>query len=244
MSIFIVFENLPSVGTVFIFIYAKTITFQACPWLEWMHVINDNIEKLTKNIYRYIAMLPLAYIRIFLYCQTIKSVLNWSIVKMTDTMLKLTKSSDLCGGGQRHIFKGVNSTSFNLNDEIKIFRQTYPPEDFQRCTQFCALCAMELSNMVHSGAAHASHVTGRRARTKKAKATKIENHAGDRNWTGQKLNDGWIREITEIHQKSIVHHTGSQLGTPSNNGCFHKSIDYHNQKTTKTGRSKTNCEHF
>ena len=58
---------------------------------------------------------------------------------------------------------------------------------------------VKLSNIVQCSPA--SHVTGRRARTKKAKATKIENHAGDRNPTGER-DRNWTDESGKS-QKSI-----------------------------------------
>ena len=73
-------------------------------------------------------------------------------------MLKLTKSSGLCLGGRLHVFNVAhNFVRVVCNGIVK---------DSAQCS--------------------ASHVTGRRARTKKAKATKIENHAGDRNPTGER----------------------------------------------------------
>ena len=76
-----------------------------------------------------------------------------------------------------------------------------------------------------------SHVTGdgRALAPKRQKPQKTGNHAaaGDRNPTGEL--DRNQTEITEIHQKSFLTshpQTYSELGTPFNHGCFHKSIDY------------------
>ena len=75
-----------------------------------------------------------------------------------------------------------------------------------------------------------SHVTGdgRALAPKRQKPRKTGNHAaaGDRNPTGEL--DRNQTEITEIHQKSFFHKSppDSELGTPFNHGCFHKSIDY------------------